>query len=62
MEKVRDIVCGMEFYRELADAKLAYFEDVYYFCSERCLDAFSLEPEKYLIGAGSGDIRFPEES
>lgn len=47
-EKVKDLVCGMEFDRESASGNLEYEGKIYYFCSLGCRDKFAYKPEKYV--------------
>jgi len=47
-EKVRDLVCGMEFDKDSASCKLDYYDKIYYFCSLACKEKFGREPEKYV--------------
>jgi YHS domain-containing protein len=47
-EKVRDLVCGMEFDQDSASYKIEYYDKVYYFCSLVCKEKFGREPEKYV--------------
>jgi P-type Cu+ transporter len=47
--KVKDPVCGMQFPSEKAAGKLEYQGRMYYFCNPKCLEKFSLDPEKYLL-------------
>lgn len=46
-ERVKDLVCGMEFEEETASATLEYKGKTYYFCSPGCRDKFAADPEKY---------------
>lgn len=50
-EKVRDLVCGMEFDGDSASSILAYYDKIYYFCSLGCKEKFGREPEKYVNNA-----------
>jgi Cu+-exporting ATPase len=47
-EKVRDLVCGMEFDKDTASAALDYYDETYYFCSPGCKEKFAREPKKYV--------------
>ena len=47
-EKVKDLICGMEFDKDSASASFEYKGDTYYFCSLGCRDKFVKEPEKYI--------------
>ncbi len=47
-EKVRDLVCGMEFGEDSASSILEYYDKIYYFCSMECNEKFGREPEKYV--------------
>jgi Cu+-exporting ATPase len=46
--KQKDPVCGMMVAPEKAAAKVEHEGQTYYFCSKRCAERFSTEPEKYL--------------
>src|SRR5437016_3242376 len=43
-----DPVCGMTVFLEKAAGKAEHAGKTYYFCSKRCAERFSREPEKYL--------------
>ena len=45
---VRDPVCGMEVDTAKASFRHEIGEASYYFCSERCLDKFKADPDRYL--------------
>jgi Cu+-exporting ATPase len=47
-EKVRDMVCGMEFDIDVQSGELEYEGKMYYFCSLGCKDKFGYTPEQYL--------------
>jgi len=47
-EKVRDLVCGMEFDEDTSSGILEYYDKIYYFCSLVCKEKFGREPEKYV--------------
>lgn len=47
-ERVKDLVCGMEFDEETASGTFFYKGKTYYFCSFVCRDEFAREPEKYV--------------
>ncbi len=49
-ERVKDLVCGMEFDREKAKAVFCYRGKSYYFCSPGCEEKFKKEPDRYLPG------------
>jgi uncharacterized membrane protein YraQ (UPF0718 family)/YHS domain-containing protein len=49
-----DPVCGMQVDRHKAVSKVAAGE-TYYFCSEHCLHAFEVDPEKYLGSAARAE-------
>jgi P-type Cu+ transporter len=49
--KVKDPVCGMQFYLERAAGKFEYHGTTYYFCNKSCLEKFRLDPEKHLVPA-----------
>jgi Cu+-exporting ATPase len=48
VEKVRDLVCGMELDKDSVNSILEYYDKIYYFCSLVCKDKFGREPEKYV--------------
>jgi YHS domain-containing protein len=54
-EKVRDLVCGMEFDEDSARGILEYYDKIYYFCSSFCKEKFGREPKKYVNNA-EGEI------
>jgi len=45
-EKVKDLICGMEFDKDSASASFDYKGQTYYFCSLGCRDKFVKEPDK----------------
>ena len=47
-EKVKDLICGMEFDKDSASASFDYKGQTYYFCSLGCRDKFVKEPDKYI--------------
>ena len=47
-EKIRDLVCGMEVDKDLANASSDYKGKHYFFCSLECKDKFTKEPERYI--------------
>jgi YHS domain-containing protein len=47
MEKVKDIVCGMEVEKDEA-VKASYKARTFYFCSDACKDKFKEDPERYV--------------
>ncbi len=47
-DKVKDFVCGMEFYKNTASALFEYKGKIYYFCSLGCRDEFAKDPDKYV--------------
>lgn len=47
-EKVKDLICGMEFDEDTASGTLEYNDKIYYFCSLGCKEKFAREPEKYV--------------
>src|SRR6266702_496404 len=44
----KDLVCGMSVDPAKAAGKVQYGGKTYYFCSARCVERFSKEPEKFL--------------
>jgi Cu+-exporting ATPase len=55
--KHKDPVCGMMVVPEKAAAKVAHAGQTYYFCSKRCAERFSQEPEKFLAAPGAGSMQ-----
>src|SRR5689334_3112723 len=49
----KDPVCGMTVTPEKAAAKIEHAGNTYYFCSTRCAERFSHEPEKFLAAPGT---------
>lgn len=47
-EKVKDLVCGMEFDKDTASGTFEYKRKTYYFCSLGCREKFAKEPGKYI--------------
>ena len=47
-EKVKDLVCGMEFDREEASATFEHKGKTYYFCNPGCKERFASDPEKFI--------------
>lgn len=47
-EKVRDLVCGMEFDKDTASGTFEYQGETFYFCSPGCREKFAADPEKYI--------------
>jgi YHS domain-containing protein len=47
MKKIMDFVCGAEFDRDKFGSSYEYKGKTYYFCSERCRDSFSRNPDIY---------------
>src|SRR5882762_9222331 len=52
----KDPVCGMTVAREKAASKAEHAGKTYYFCSKRCAERFSREPEKFLVAPGIGGM------
>lgn len=46
-ERVKDLICGMEFDKDTASGTFEYKGKTYYFCSLGCRDKFVKEPDKY---------------
>lgn len=44
-EKVKDLVCGMEFDEDTASGTFEYNGKIYYFCSLGCKEKFAREPD-----------------
>jgi Cu+-exporting ATPase len=51
--KHKDPVCGMTVAPEKAAGKVEHAGNTYYFCSKRCAERFSHEPEKFLAAPGT---------
>ena len=47
-EKVKDLVCGMEFDEDTASGTFEYKGKTYYFCSLGCREKLANEPDKYV--------------
>src|SRR5437870_10634880 len=56
LEKRKDPVCGMMVAAEKAAAKIEHAGNTYYFCSPRCAERFSDEPEKFLAAPGTAGM------
>src|SRR5207249_3427095 len=56
LEKRKDPVCGMMVAAEKAAAKIEHAGNTYYFCSTRCAERFSDEPEKFLAAPGTAGM------
>ncbi len=54
--KHRDPVCGMVVEPQKAAAKVEHAGNTYYFCSKRCAERFTREPEKFLIASGTAGM------
>jgi Cu+-exporting ATPase len=54
--KHKDPVCGMTVIPEKAAAKVAHAGKTYHFCSKRCAERFSHEPEKFLAAHGAAGM------
>jgi len=54
--KVKDPVCGMMVDPGKAAGKIEHNAKTYYFCSGRCADRFSKEPEKFLSRPGTAGM------
>src|SRR5437762_10065851 len=53
LEKRKDPVGGMMVAAEKTAAKIEHAGNTYYFCSTRCAERFSHEPEKFLAAPGT---------
>jgi Cu+-exporting ATPase len=53
-EKVKDLVCGMEFDREEASATFEHKGKTYYFCNPGCKERFAADPEKHIAREKKG--------
>jgi len=47
-DKVKDLVCGMEFDKEAASGTFEHKGKTYYFCNLGCKEIFATDPEKYI--------------
>jgi Cu+-exporting ATPase len=54
--KQKDPVCGMTIDPNKAAGKVEHAGKTYYFCSARCSERFSKEPEKYLAALGTAGM------
>ncbi|HKV63769.1 MAG TPA: heavy metal translocating P-type ATPase [Candidatus Acidoferrum sp.] len=52
----KDPVCGMMVAPDEAAAKVEHAGQAYYFCSKRCAERFSTEPEKFLAAPGTAGM------
>ncbi|HEV1995337.1 MAG TPA: heavy metal translocating P-type ATPase [Candidatus Acidoferrum sp.] len=57
LAKHKDPVCGMMVAPEKAAGKVEHAGKTYYFCSKRCAERFSHEPEKFLAAPGTGGMQ-----
>ncbi len=48
MEKVKDLVCGMEIDNDKSKDRFDFEGKTYHFCSESCRDNFSKSPGSYI--------------
>src|SRR3984893_4283542 len=53
----KDPVCEMTVAPEKAAGKVEHGGKTYYFCSKRCAERFSDEPEKFLADDGTGEMK-----
>src|ERR1700730_16481835 len=53
----KDPVCEMTVAPEKAAGKVEHGGKTYYFCSKRCAERFSDEPEKFLAASGTGEMK-----
>src|SRR5438045_8707942 len=49
-------VCGMSVDATKAAGKVAHYEKTYYFCSKRCEERFTQDPEKFLRAPGTAGM------
>src|SRR5215472_5503936 len=54
--KAKDPVCGMSVDPAKAGGKVEHKGKAYYFCSKRCAERFSQEPEKFLAAPGTAGM------
>src|SRR5277367_6350463 len=55
--RVKDLVCGMMVDPQKAARTVEYAGGKYYFCSMRCGERFSAEPEKFLADPGAAGMQ-----
>ena len=55
MAHVKDPVCGMEIDASDAVAQMSFQGNTYFFCCEKCRQAFEADPGKYVGVATGGD-------
>src|SRR5690349_19144886 len=54
--KAKDPVCGMSVEPAKAAGKVEHNRKAYYFCSKRCAERFSQDPEKFLASPGTASM------
>ena len=54
--KAKDLVCGMSVDPAKAAGKVEHQGKTYYFCSKRCAERFTQEPEKFLASPGTAGM------
>jgi heavy metal translocating P-type ATPase len=54
--KVKDPVCGMAVEPAKAADKVEHEGQAYYFCSKRCAERFTQDPEKFLVAPGTAGM------
>ncbi len=47
-EMIEDPVCGLCLYPDDTAPQSMYEQDIFYFCSNKCKQAFEKNPEKYI--------------
>ncbi len=52
IEMAKDLVCGMDVDPKTSNHVMEYNGGSYYFCSEKCLNEFRKDPDRYLRGGG----------
>jgi P-type Cu+ transporter len=61
-QREKDPVCGMNVDPRKAARKVEHAGKTYYFCSVRCAERFSADPEKFLSAPGSGGMGAPSHA
>ena len=54
--KAKDPVCGMSVEPAKAAGKVEHKGKIYYFCSKKCAERFSQDPEKFLAAPGTAGM------
>jgi Cu+-exporting ATPase len=62
MAKVKDPICGMEIDKASAAYRITYLGHTYYFCSEKCRNAFKATPQEVMKKASVSDANAAPQS